>query len=288
MSEKKSGVLYLCATPIGNLEDMTFRAVRILREVAVIAAEDTRHTRKLLSHFDLHTPLVSYHEHNKESRGPELLERLLAGDDVAVVSDAGMPGISDPGSDLVRLAVASDISVVPIPGPCAALTGLVASGLDTTQFLFLGFLPKTTKKRREVLERVARSPETLVLYESPHQLKNTLAGLVSALGDRPAAAARELTKKFEEIRRDSLSGLLEYFSGQNVRGEFTLIIAGADIAAAAVPDSLGPGIQLAPAEQVAARIAAGQDKKEAIRQVAQLLGVSRRQVYQEVLARQGD
>ncbi|HWR39520.1 MAG TPA: 16S rRNA (cytidine(1402)-2'-O)-methyltransferase [Patescibacteria group bacterium] len=278
----RNGILYLCATPIGNLEDMTFRAVRVLKEAAVIAAEDTRHTRKLLSHFELHTPLISYHEHNKASRGPELVNRLLGGEDVAVVSDAGIPGISDPGADLVRLALAAGITVVPLPGACAALTGLVASGQDSAQFVFLGFLPKTAKKRREVLARVARYPETLVLYESPHHLKSTLAELAAVLGDRPAVAARELTKKFEEFHRGSLISLHGTFSGQPIRGEFVLIVAGAgEMTETAVKSETNEG--LSPAEQVATRVAAGQEKKEAIRLVAQQLGIPKRQVYQAFL-----
>jgi len=171
------GTLYLCGTPIGNLEDMTFRAVRVLREVKAIAAEDTRRTRKLLAHFDIKTPLVSYHEHNKEERGPALLARLAAGEDIAVVSDAGMPGIADPGADLVRQAVAAGVPVVPVVGANAALAAVVASGLDTGIIHFLGFLPRTAKRRRDVLAVAAAWPGTLVLYEAPHRLLATIREL---------------------------------------------------------------------------------------------------------------
>lgn len=278
--EKKPGTLYLCATPIGNLEDMTLRGVRVLREAAVIAAEDTRHTRKLLSHFDIHTPLVSYHEHNKAARGPELTARLLAGEDIAVVSDAGLPGISDPGADLVRLALAAGAPVTPVPGPNAALAALVASGLDTGMFVFAGFLPRAAKKRRETLVALAALPYTLIFYESPHRLAATLAELTDAFGDRRAAAGRELTKKFEEFIRGSLSELEKHFTAQAPRGEFTLVVAGAS---SAVPQA-APTVAVDPVTAVAELVAAGTVKKEAIRQVASERGLARRDVYQAVLA----
>lgn len=275
------GTLYLCATPIGNLEDMTFRGVRVLREAAVVAAEDTRHTRKLLSHFDIHTPLVSYHEHNKTTRGPELVTRLLAGEDVAVVSDAGLPGVSDPGADLVRLALAAGVPVTPVPGPNAALTALVASGLDTGLFMFAGFLPRAAKKRRELLAVLAPLPVTLIFYESPHRVAATLAELAAAFGNRQAAVGRELTKKFEEFARGQLAELGEKFAAQTPRGEFTLVVAGA--AEAAPPGGLPAG-PADPVAAVAALVADGMAKKEAIRQVATRCGLPRRTVYQAVLA----
>ncbi|MBQ2246102.1 MAG: 16S rRNA (cytidine(1402)-2'-O)-methyltransferase, partial [Selenomonadales bacterium] len=206
-----TGTLYLCATPIGNLEDMTFRAVRILQEVDVVAAEDTRHTRKLLTHFDIHTPLVSYHEHNKLGRGPELIERLLAGESIACVSDAGMPGISDPGSHLAMLAIEAGITVTPVPGANAGLSALIASGLDTTEFHFIGFLSKQKKNRLETLARIKPIQGTLIFYESPHRLKDTLGELLDVLGDRNIVAARELTKKFEEFRRGTITELIAYY-----------------------------------------------------------------------------
>lgn len=274
------GILYLCATPIGNLEDMTYRAVRILKEVTVIAAEDTRHTRKLLTHFDIHTPLVAYHEHNKKERGPELIERLRQGENIAVVSDAGMPGISDPGTDLVQLAVAAGITVVPVPGANAALSGLVASGLDTTAFSFLGFLPKTKKKRKELLMSLGKHPYTLIFYEAPHRVKETLAELTAAFGDRPAAAGRELTKKFEEFIRGPLTALQAHFAATEPRGEFTLVVAGAgeqqEVAAENEP-------VLTIIEAVQHAMAAGINKKDAIKRVASERGIPKRDVYNEVV-----
>lgn len=275
----KPGTLYLCATPIGNLEDMTYRAVRILQEVAAVAAEDTRHTRKLFSHFAIHTPLISYHEHNKAERGSQLIDRLLAGDSLAVVSDAGLPGISDPGADLANLAIAAGITVSPVPGPNAALSALVCSGLDTRMFLFAGFLPKTTKKRREFIASLVNVPQTLVFYESPHRISATLEELAAALGDRPAVTGRELTKKFEEFRRGTLNGLITHFQTTLPRGEFTLIVAG-NQGALAAPSSDAP---LDPVEAVLALIKRGVQKKEAIRTVAAKQGLPRREVYQAVL-----
>ncbi len=279
--EKISGTLYLCATPIGNLEDMTFRGLRVLREAAVVAAEDTRHTRKLFSHFDIHTPLVSYHEHNKAARGPELVARLLAGEDVAVVSDAGLPGVSDPGADLVRLALAAGVPVTPVPGPNAALAALVASGLDSAMFLFVGFLPRAAKRRRELLASLAALPYTLIFYESPHRLTATLAELAGAFGDRPAAIGRELTKRFEEFVRGSLADLGARFTALAPRGEFTLVVAGGTgrVPAAGPPDD--------PVAAVAALVAGGMAKKEAIKQVAVRSGLPRRAVYQAVLGGDG-
>lgn len=186
MSEPK-GTLYLVPTPIGNLEDMTYRAVRVLQEVHTIAAEDTRHSGLLLKHFDIKKPLVSYHEHNKEAKEAPLMEILLSGHDVAVISDAGMPAISDPGADLVAAAIAAEIPVVPLPGPNAALTALIASGLDTREFTFLGFLPKKSSHRKELLERVATYQGTLLFYEAPHRLQASLQELYKYLGNRPIA-----------------------------------------------------------------------------------------------------
>jgi len=277
---EKPGILYMCATPIGNLEDMTYRAVRVLGEVAVIAAEDTRHTRKLLSHFEIHTRLISYHEHNKDQRGPEIIERLLAGQDVAVVSDAGLPGISDPGSDLVALAIIAGIAVVPLPGANAALSALVASGLDTTLFTFIGFLPKNKKKRRELIASLVTSPYTMVFYESPHHIKATLGELQGAFGERSAVVARELTKKFEEFVRGTLESVGLHFAQCDPRGEFTLIVAGQ-------PDcqrmQLITEEQLPLVDAVMALMETGTTKKDAIKMIAQERGVSKREVYQAVL-----
>ena len=275
------GTLYLSATPIGNLEDMTYRSVRILSEVDLIAAEDTRHTRKLLAHYDIHTKLTSYHEHNKEEKGPELIQHLLAGEDLACVSDAGLPGIADPGSHLVGLAIAAGIPVVPLPGANAALSALIASGLDTVFFTFVGFLPKTEKKRREMLEQLRHHTETLIFYESPHHLKKILEELVQALGDgRPAVIARELTKCYEEFRRGTLGELSAWYREHEPRGEFVLLVSGfSGEEAASVADVLPKE----PAELYQYFLAAGKDHKDAMREAAKQLGISRRAVYQALV-----
>lgn len=277
------GTLYLCPTPLGNLEDMTFRAVRVLKAASAIAAEDTRHTLKLLNHFDIHSILISYHEHNKTERGPEIIARLLQGETIALVSDAGMPGISDPGMELVRLAIANNITVIPLPGPNAALTALIASGMDTTLFTFVGFLPKTNKHRRQLLAKLAAYPHTLVFYEAPHRLKATLAELIKAFGDRQAVAARELTKKFEEFVRGSLSTLEQHFCQNQPRGEFTLIVGGNDeCQEQSQTTEAESAIDAVQAVQLL--IEQGINKKDAIRQVASQYGLPKRQVYQAVLA----
>ena len=276
-----AGILYLCATPIGNLEDMTFRAVRILGEVDFIAAEDTRHTRKLLTHFDLHTALISYHEHNKFERGPELIQLLLEGKNIAVVSDAGLPGIADPGSHLAELAIAEKITVTPLPGANAALSGLICSGLDTTRFLFVGFLPKTTKKRREVLAGIVADKATLLFYESPHRLKDTLKELVDTFGDRKAVACRELTKKFEEFVRGTLVSLQEYFQQHQPRGEFTLIIEGnTNVNEEIIEQAIDEGSLV---DAVQALMEKGIEKKAAMKEVAVKYKVAKREVYQALL-----
>lgn len=281
MTEEKKGRLYLSATPIGNLEDMTFRAVRMLGEADVIAAEDTRHTRKLLSHYDIHTPAVSYHEHNKLARGPELVEKMLAGATVVCVSDAGLPGISDPGAHLAQLAIEAGIEVSPLPGANAALSALICSGLDTTAFTFYGFLPKSAKKRRELLERIRCSPETLIFYEAPHHLRETLGQLREALGNmRPAVAARELTKHYEEFNRRTLGELCDYYQEHEPRGEFVLIVSGFDSSTAASDEEAAPAN---PVELVAKLEADGMPRKEAMRQAAKTLNMSRRDIYNLLL-----
>ena len=279
---EQTGRLYLCATPIGNLADITYRAVETLRTADVIAAEDTRHTRGLLAHYDIHTPMTSYHEHNKEEKGTELIERLRAGATVVCVSDAGLPGIADPGGDLARRAIAEGIPVTPLPGANAALSALICAGLPLEGFTFVGFLPRKEKKRREVLVRVAAYPETLIFYEAPHRLRETLAALAATLGaERQACAARELTKKFEEFRRTTLGDLIAHYREHEPRGEFVLIVAGADENVASTADAVE---EMSLTERYAAHIAKGLDKKEAMRRTAQELGISRRDVYQAVLA----
>ena len=278
---EQTGRLYLCATPIGNLGDITYRAVETLRAADLIAAEDTRHTRGLLAHYGIHTPMTSYHEHNKEEKGAELIARMRAGETVVCVSDAGLPGIADPGGDLARRAIAEGIPVTPLPGANAALSALICAGLPLDGFTFVGFLPRKEKKRRELLARVAAYPETLIFYEAPHRLRDTLAALVDALGaQRRACAARELTKKFEELRRTTLGDLLAHYREHEPRGEFVLIVAGADESAVAADDVE----EMSLTERYAAHIAKGLDKKEAMRRTAQELGISRRDVYQALLA----
>jgi 16S rRNA (cytidine1402-2'-O)-methyltransferase len=219
------GTLYLVATPIGNLEDMSPRAVRVLREAVLIAAEDTRHTGKLLKHFEIETPLTSYFEHNKLSKLDFILEKLSSGD-VALVSDAGMPAINDPGYELVKAALASNFDVRPIPGPSAPITALTVSGLPTDSFLYLGYLPHKTSERHKRLEEVAGQPYTLIFLESPYRIVEALEDIFSVLGDRRICVAREMTKMFEEYWRGTVGGAMEYFKLQPARGEFTLVIEG--------------------------------------------------------------
>lgn len=276
----QKGTLYLCATPIGNMEDITYRAVRCLREADLIAAEDTRHTRLLLSAYGIDTPTTSYHEHNKAEKGPQLMEKLKEGCMLALVSDAGMPAICDPGSDLVHMAIAEHIPVVPLPGANAGLTGLIASGMDTTRFTFVGFLPKTKKHRRPVLESIKDYTGTLIFYEAPHRILAVLAEIEEALGDRRAVLCRELTKRYEEYLRGPLSQLQADLEQEGVRGEFVILVAGA------VPEEDGPSDDDY-ASLVRDLMDKGTDKKQAIRTVAQRCGVSRRVVYQAVLASEG-
>ncbi|MCX6038499.1 MAG: 16S rRNA (cytidine(1402)-2'-O)-methyltransferase [Chloroflexi bacterium] len=219
------GILYLVATPIGNLEDLSPRAVRTLREARLIAAEDTRVTRKLLTHFDLHTPLTSYFEHNKLTKLDAILAALTEGD-VALVSDAGTPAINDPGYELVKAALSAGHRICPIPGPSALVAALAASGLPTNSFLYLGYLPRKSSERRDFLRQVENLPYTLLFLESPHRLLAALKDLEFSLGDRQIAVARELTKVHEEIRRETISAAIEHFTQNEPRGEFTLVVAG--------------------------------------------------------------
>ncbi len=291
--ERTAGILYLTGTPIGNLEDMTYRAVRVLGEVDVIAAEDTRHTRGLLAHYDIHTPLISYHEHNRETAGPPLIQRLLAGESVACVSDAGLPGIADPGADLVRRAIAAGIPVTVLPGANAALTGLIASGLDTVRFSFAGFLPRTKEKRRELLAELSGHRETLIFYEAPHRLADTLKELAGVLGGgRPAVLCRELTKKYEEYRRGRLKELLAGLSDKEQRGEFVIIVGGRDTTPDAPEEETGGRAMTARNPEavmaaVADLIGQGVPEKEAMRQLARQTGLSRRDVYRMCLGERG-
>lgn len=223
-----SGKLYICGTPIGNLGDITLRVLEILKSVDLIAAEDTRNTLKLLNHFEIKAPLTSYHEHNRAQKGDELLKELLSGKDIALVTDAGMPVISDPGEDLVKLCTQNDIEIVTACGPTAFTTALVSSGISGRRFSFEGFLPVPKKERNLRLNEIKKDTRTLIFYEAPHKLLATLSDLKEALGDRQIAVCRELTKKFEEIYRSTISDAIEYFTTKPPKGEFVLVINGAD------------------------------------------------------------
>jgi 16S rRNA (cytidine1402-2'-O)-methyltransferase len=279
-----AGTLYLVGTPIGNLEDITARALRVLREVAVVAAEDTRQTLKLVRHFEIQTQLVSYHEHNQRTAGPALIERLQAGDSVALVTDAGMPAISDPGEDLVRLALAAGVPVIPIPGPTAFVSALVVSGLPTDRFAFDGFLPTKKKEREAALARLAQEERTVMLYEAPHRVLETLAALDRALGARPMAAARELTKLHEEVVRGTPAELIAHFEARAPRGEFVLVIGGAAPVAPEVEGWTPEGLRQA----VDALVGTGLHPNVAMKQVAARFGLSKSDVYQELLGLRGE
>ena len=268
-----AGTLYLVGTPIGNLEDMTFRAVRVLQQADLIAAEDTRHTGRLLQHFQINTPQTSYHEHNRQQRIPELLALLQAGQTVALVTDAGMPGISDPGYELVCACVESGVPVVPVPGPSAVVTAVAAAGLPTDRFVFEGFLPLKAKLRQARLEELKTEPRTIVLYESPHRLVKTLGELVSALGAaRSVTLARELTKRYEEFWRGSLGEALAWCEEKPPKGEFVVAIAGA------IPES----DELSDADLLKAledALSTGLSPSQASRQLAKETGISKRRIY---------
>lgn len=271
------GTLYLCATPIGNLEDMTPRALRMLSEADLIAAEDTRHTLQLLNHFNIKGHLIRYDEHSKEKQGAYLLEQLLAGKNVALVSDAGFPGIADPGEQLAKEAIAEGIRVVPVPGANAALCALIASGLPAYPFFFGGFLPKSKKNRREQLELWRHIPATILLYEAPHRIEEMLRDILACWGDRPLAAARELTKLHEEFYRGNVSGCLEWFVEQPPRGEFCLVIGPGEA------EPLKQMEELEPLDEVRRLIAEGVDKKTALAQVAKQRKIPKRELYNQLI-----
>ena len=272
------GVLYLVATPIGNLEDITYRALRILNEVDFIAAEDTRHTLKLLNHFDIHKPMISYYEHNIRERGEKIIAKLKEGQNAALVSDAGTPAISDPGEDIVRLCVEEHIRVIPIPGAVAAINALIGSALPTARFSFEGFLSVNKKSRMEHLDMVKNSPYTLIFYEAPHKLLNTLKDMEQCFGERKITVARELTKKYEEFLYTTLSGAIKHFEVIPPKGEFVLIIDGAK-----ETESSSVFENMSVIEHLEYYIASGIDKKEAMKKVAQDRGVSKREIYAETI-----
>ncbi|MGM1050352.1 MAG: 16S rRNA (cytidine(1402)-2'-O)-methyltransferase [Bacillota bacterium] len=281
--EGSPGSLYLVATPIGNLEDMTYRAVRTLRECDIIAAEDTRQTRKLLTHFEIQPKqLFSYHEHNKGASGPEIIRYIIEGKNVAIVSDAGLPAISDPGSDLVRLAVAEGISVIPVPGANAALSGLIASGLPTERFTFIGFLPRERKDIIAQLSSFQAAQGTLLFYESPHRVKKTLEIMLEALGDRNVALARELTKRYEEFVRGPISECLNWLEDHPPLGEYCIVVEGAS-AEEEQRERDAWWQELTLEAHVEHYESEGMSRKDAMKKTASDRGVSKRDIYNSLL-----
>lgn len=275
----KEGRLYLVPTPIGNLEDITFRSLRMLKEVDFIAAEDTRQTKKLCNYFEISTPLISYHEHNKQQSGKKIIELLKEGKDVALVSDAGMPSISDPGYEIVVEALEERLYVVPMPGANAALTALIGSGLVAQPFYFYGFLDRHKKEKKKELEKLLRMQDTIILYESPHRLKDTLTAMLDVLGDRHIVVSRELTKKFEEFTRGRVSEVLDLLGDQAVKGECCLILEGNN---EEILDEVETWWQtLSLQEHVEHYMKEGnQSSKDAIKQVAKERELPKREVYQ--------
>ena len=277
------GTLYVVATPIGNLADITQRAIQILKDVELIACEDTRHTRKLLQHFGINTKTTSYHEHNENQRGDELLDLLKQGSDIAVVSDAGTPAISDPGFRLVRSAIENEITVVPVPGPSALITALVAAGLPTDEFFFAGFLPPRASARQTRLRELASVPGTLIFYEAPHRLAATLKDAYETLGEREAVVARELTKLHEEVKRGRLSDLVEHYSQVEPRGEIVLLIDRNSIETGEAESNSERSV----GELVAQFEAEGIDHRAALKKAARELKLSRAEAYRKLQTERG-
>ena len=274
-----SGKLYICLTPIGNLEDMTYRTIRILNEVDLIAAEDTRHSIKLLNHFEISKPLTSYHEHNKDSKGGYLINKLLEGENIALISDAGMPGISDPGEDIIKQAIEHNIDIEVLPGATASITALVGSGLETAKFAFEGFLDRDKKVRRNQLEELKEERRTIIFYESPHRLKDTLKDMLKVLGNRRIAVNREITKKYQEIIREDIETVINIFNEKEVKGEFVLIVEGFK-GEKTVQNSYE---DLTEREYVITLMENGMDKKDAIKTVCKDRKLKKDVVYKQVL-----
>ena len=277
-----AGKLYLVATPIGNLEDMTYRAVRVLEEVDVIAAEDTRNSIKLLNHFEIKTPMTSYHEYNKYDKAKVLVEKMQQGQNVAVITDAGTPGISDPGEELVRRALDAGLEVTPVPGACACILALISSGLSTRRFAFEAFLPYDKKDRARILEEMKRETRTMVMYEAPHKLKKTLAELMETLGDRHITLAREITKKHETIEPMMLSQAIARYEEEDPRGEFVIVIEGLDVKKLE-EEKKSSFEAMSVEEHVQMYVDQGMSKKDAIKQAAVDRGVPKRDVYNAVM-----
>lgn len=273
-----SGKLYLCATPIGNLEDITFRVLRTLKEVDLIAAEDTRNSIKLLNHFEIKTPMTSYHEYNKVEKARQLVGKLLAGQDIALITDAGTPAISDPGEVLVSMCHESNVPVTSLPGPSACIVALTLSGLPTRRFCFEGFLPRDKKERRSILGELAGESRTMVLYEAPHHLRGTLEELLESLGDRRITLCRELTKKFETVLPTTLSQALAVSEKEEPRGEYVLVVEGKS-AQELRQEEIASWDAMSIEEHMAYYEAQGMDSKAAMKQVARDRGVGKREIY---------
>ena len=281
-SEIKGGTLYVCGTPIGNMEDITLRVLRTLKQVDLIAAEDTRQSVKLLNFYDIKTPLTSYHEHNKETKGPKLAAMLKEGKSIAIVTDAGMPGISDPGEDLIALCHSEGIPVTIVPGATAVITALVLSGLPARSYVFEGFLPANKKQRRQVIERLANENRTTVIYEAPHHLRDTLRELEEKLGNREAAVIRELTKRHETMNRGTLGELAAYFDENEPKGEFVVVIKGRDISDLKKEET-AVFEEMTIEEHYNKYISEGMDSKDAMKRVAKERGIGKREVYKAVI-----
>ncbi len=277
-----AGTLYLCATPIGNLEDMTYRAVRTLKEADLIAAEDTRNSVKLLNYFEIQTPMTSYHEHNKIEKGKKLVERLHRGDNVAVITDAGTPGISDPGEELVRMCMDEGIKVTAVPGAAACITALTMSGLSTRRFAFEAFLPADKKERSAVLKELSEETRTIVLYEAPHRLVKTLKLLYESLGERKASVCRELTKKHETVFESMLSQAIAYYEAHEPRGECVIVVEGKS-RERQKEESEASWKEMSIEEHMAYYEEQGIDRKEAMKLVAKDRGTGKREIYKMLL-----
>ena len=277
-----AGTLYLCATPIGNLEDMTFRCVRILKEVDLIAAEDTRNSIRLLNHFEIKTPMTSYHEYNKIEKGRKLVEKLREGTDIALITDAGTPGISDPGEELVRMCREEGVPVTAVPGAAACVTALTISGLPTRRFAFEAFLPTEKKERQQILEELKQETRTIVLYEAPHRLIKTLRLLLETLGDRQVRVCRELTKKHETVYENTPSGAVSYYEEQEPKGECVLVIAGKSREEIRREEQM-QWEEMTLEEHMEKYLSEGMDRKEAMKQVAKDRGIGKREVYRALL-----
>ncbi len=281
-----SGTLYLCATPIGNLEDMTFRAVRVLKEADLIAAEDTRNSIRLLNHFDIHTPMTSYHEYNRIEKGYHLVSLLLEGKNIALITDAGTPGISDPGEDLVRMCRDAGIPVTSVPGACACVNALIISGRPTRRFCFEAFLPADKKDRRRVLQEIQEETRTTVIYEAPHRLRKTLQELLEVLGDRRLSICRELTKKFETVMETTLEDAVRFYGEQEPRGEYVLVLEGRSHASID-EEERSRFENMSVQEHVEMYEEQGLNRKDAMKQAAKDRGVSKRDIYRSLLEEDG-